>query len=106
MKSLRHVWNALSRSIQRSTVLLHWRENVQLNWQDPATVPVPLRYPSVVKLSDLRVAHHTDNGIIAASSDVNRTVMKANCDWLLTTSSDKSLVQRIADTPLLPKQST
>ena len=45
--------------------------------QDPATVPVPLRYPSAVKLSALRVAHHTDNGIIAASSDVNRTVRDA-----------------------------
>ncbi len=44
---------------------------------DPATIPVTLRHPSTVKLSELRVAFHSNNGILAADADVKRTVERA-----------------------------
>ena len=45
--------------------------------EDPATVPVTLRHPATVQLPSLRVAFHTNNGIIAASPDVKSTVESA-----------------------------
>ena len=44
---------------------------------DPATVPAELRHPAGVNLAGLRVAFHWDNGIIAASADVRRTIENA-----------------------------
>ena len=45
--------------------------------KDPGVVPVQLQHPQFVKLKDLRVAFHTDNGILAADDDVKRTVESA-----------------------------
>jgi amidase len=45
--------------------------------KDPAVVPMPLEQPFFVKLKGLRVAFHTDNGIVAAAADVRRTVESA-----------------------------
>ena len=45
--------------------------------KDVSVVPVPLGDPSSVKLKGLRVAFHTDNGIMPANSDVRRTVESA-----------------------------
>jgi amidase len=41
---------------------------------DPAVIPVPLQNPNFVKLTELRVAFHTDNGIQQASEDVTRVI--------------------------------
>ncbi len=45
--------------------------------KDPNVIPVQLKHPLAVKLRDLRVAVHTDNGILAADQDVKRTVDSA-----------------------------
>ena len=44
---------------------------------DPAIVPVPLRDPREVTIKGLRVAMHTDNGIMAAEPGTAQTVRKA-----------------------------
>ena len=44
---------------------------------DPFIVDVPLRSPEDVKISDLKVAFHTDNGILAPSSDISDAVIRA-----------------------------
>ena len=44
---------------------------------DPAIVPVPLRDPKAVTIKGLRVAMHTDNGIMAADPGTTQTVQKA-----------------------------
>lgn len=53
------------------------RETAGPDGRDPAVVPMPLRNPGDVRIGDLRVAFHTDNGIKAASEDVATTVKKA-----------------------------
>jgi amidase len=45
--------------------------------KDPTVVPVPMQHPLSVKLKSLRVAFHTDNGIVPATADVKRTVEAA-----------------------------
>ena len=40
-----------------------------VDWQDTGVVPMPLRDPSAVDLKKLRVAFHTDNGIVAPTPD-------------------------------------
>ena len=45
--------------------------------QDTAIVPVPLGDPRAVNLRQLRVAFHTDNGIVAPSDEIGAAVKKA-----------------------------
>ena len=40
------------------------------DWRDPAIAPVPLGDPSQVAMKDLRVAVHTDNGVVPATPPV------------------------------------
>lgn len=40
------------------------------DWRDPTVAPVPLGDPSEVELKSLRVAFHTDNGIVAPTPDI------------------------------------
>jgi amidase len=44
------------------------------DWVDQAIVPMPLGDPGDVDLTSLRVAFHTDNGIIAPTDDIDRVV--------------------------------
>jgi amidase len=44
------------------------------DWRDPTVAPVPLGDPSQVDLKTLRVAFHTDNGIISPTPDIAATV--------------------------------
>lgn len=48
-----------------------------MDWVDPTTVPMPLRDYKQVKLKSLRVAFHTDNGIMAADPEVADVVRDA-----------------------------
>jgi amidase len=47
------------------------------DWRDPSVVPAPLGDPSEVGLKNLRVAFHTDNGIIAPTPDIAEVVRTA-----------------------------
>jgi amidase len=44
------------------------------DWRDPTVAPVPLGDPTQVDLKTLRVAFHTDNGIISPTPDLAATV--------------------------------
>jgi amidase len=48
-----------------------------VDWQDPAIVPMPLGDPRALDLSQLRVAFHTDNGIVTPSAEVSDAVDNA-----------------------------
>lgn len=48
-----------------------------VDWQDAAMVPMPLGDPSQVDLKSLRVAVHTDNGVIAPTPETAETVNTA-----------------------------
>ena len=45
--------------------------------QDPAVVPMPLGDPAVVELTQLRVAVHTDNGIVTPTVAIQDAVRRA-----------------------------
>jgi amidase len=47
------------------------------DWRDPTVAPVPLGDPSEVELKKLRVAFHTDNGIVSPTPDIAATVREA-----------------------------
>ena len=47
------------------------------DWRDPAIVGMPLGDPSEVDLRSLRVAMHTDNGVIAPKPEIAEAVIKA-----------------------------
>jgi amidase len=47
------------------------------DWHDPTTVPVPLGDWSAVDLADLRVAVHTDNGLVPPTAATAATVRRA-----------------------------
>ncbi len=47
------------------------------DWQDPAIVPMPLGDPAAVDLTQLRVAMHTNNGILAPTAAIQDTVRRA-----------------------------
>ena len=47
------------------------------DWRDPAVVPMPLGDESAVDLKRLRVAFHTDNGILAPTPETVEVVRKA-----------------------------
>jgi amidase len=44
---------------------------------DPAIVPMPLADPSAIAISTLKVAFHTDNGILTPTSETQEVVRKA-----------------------------
>src|SRR5919205_3296885 len=44
------------------------------DWRDPTVVPATLGDPSEVNLKELRVAFHTDNGIVAPTGEIARAV--------------------------------
>ncbi len=44
---------------------------------DPSIVPMPLGNPGAVDLKTLKISFHTDNGIIAAASDIDQMIRKA-----------------------------
>lgn len=47
------------------------------HWRDPSAPPAPLGDPADVDVRGLRVAVHTDNGVMAPRADIARTVMEA-----------------------------
>ena len=47
------------------------------DWVDPYIVPMPLRDPADVKLRDLRVSFHTDNGIQSPTPEISQVVAAA-----------------------------
>src|SRR5215212_5859460 len=47
------------------------------DWRDPTVVPAPLGDPSKVNVKGLRVAFHTDNGIVAPTEEVARATRDA-----------------------------
>jgi amidase len=47
------------------------------DWVDPYIVPMPLLDPAKVKLSDLSVSFHTDNGILSPTSETSQVVKAA-----------------------------
>ena len=48
-----------------------------VDWRDPAIVAVPLGDPKAVDLKRLRVAFHTDNGIMTPTPEIIATVQEA-----------------------------
>lgn len=48
-----------------------------VDWRDPAVVPMPLGDPHQVQLKGLRVAMHTDNGIMTPTPEIMATVRQA-----------------------------
>ena len=50
---------------------------VGVDWKDPSVVPVPLDDPEKVDLKSLRVAFHTDNGIMSPTPEIVQVVKKA-----------------------------
>ncbi len=48
-----------------------------MDMQDPTIVPMSLGDPQAIDLRQLRVAFHTDNGIVAPSAEVSAVVRKA-----------------------------
>ncbi len=47
------------------------------DWIDPSIVPMPFGHPSAVDIKKLRVAFHTDNGIISPSAETANAVREA-----------------------------
>ena len=47
-----------------------------VDWRDPTVVPMPLDDPSEVDLQNLRIAFHTDNGILSPTPETVETVRK------------------------------
>lgn len=48
-----------------------------VDWHDAAIVPLPLRDPRAVEIQNLRVAFHTDNGVVRATRETEQTVEQA-----------------------------
>lgn len=48
-----------------------------IDWHDPAAVPIPLGDPADVDLKNLRVAFHTDNGIVSPTPETAEAVKTA-----------------------------
>lgn len=47
------------------------------DWRDPAIVPAPLGDPRDVKIGDLRIAMHTDTGLMTPTAETQEAVRKA-----------------------------
>jgi amidase len=52
-----------------------------IDWRDPAIIPMPLRDPENVNLSELRIAFHGDNGMATPTSEI-QTATKSVADTL------------------------
>lgn len=50
---------------------------VGADWKDPSVIPMPLGDPRDVKLDELRVSFHTDNGIKKPTKEVADTIRRA-----------------------------
>ncbi len=48
-----------------------------MDWRDPAIVPMPLGDPGAVDLRKLRVAFHTDNGILSPTPETSEVVKRS-----------------------------
>ncbi|HPQ45682.1 MAG TPA: amidase [Syntrophales bacterium] len=72
-------------SFQQIGPMARYVEDVELilplisgpDWIDPSIVPMPLGDPGAVDITKLRVAFHTDNGVISPSADIADAVRKA-----------------------------
>ncbi len=47
-----------------------------IDWRDPSVIPMPLGNPKNVDLKSLRVAFHTDNGIVSPTPETDAVVRK------------------------------
>ena len=47
------------------------------DWVDPAIIPMPLKKPEEVDIGNLRVAFHTDNGLMSPTGEIQETVIRA-----------------------------
>jgi amidase len=47
------------------------------DWRDPTVAPVPLGDPTQVDLKTLRIAFHTDNGVISPTDDITQVARDA-----------------------------
>jgi amidase len=47
------------------------------DWRDPSVVPVPLGDPAAVEFEGLRVAFHTDNGVVRPTPEIEQAVRDA-----------------------------
>ena len=47
------------------------------DWRDPAIVPAPLGDPRDVKIDELRIAMHTDNGLMTPTAEIQEAVRAA-----------------------------
>jgi len=65
----------LARYVEDLTLVLPVISGIDM--QDPAIVPMPLGDPGAIDLRQLRVAFHTDNGIVTPSADITEAVKKA-----------------------------
>ena len=72
-------------SFQQIGPIARWVEDLQMilpiiagpDFIDPSIVPMVFKDPSEVDLKGLRVAFHTDNGIMAPSPDIDQVVRRA-----------------------------
>ena len=46
------------------------------DWVDPSIIPMPLESPKKINVTKLRIAFHTDNGIIPASPEISQMIRK------------------------------
>ena len=65
----------LARNVKDLALVLPVISGVDM--RDPAIVPMPLGDPRAIVLPKLRIAFHTDNGIVAPSSEIAEAVKKA-----------------------------
>lgn len=74
---LRELWQIgpMARFVEDLTLTLPIIAGV--DWCDPTVVPMPWRDPQAVDLKSLRVAFHTDNGIVSPTSDTIAVVVRA-----------------------------
>jgi amidase len=48
-----------------------------VDWRDPAIIPMPLRDPESVDLSELRIAFHCDNGVATPIQEIQTAITSA-----------------------------
>ncbi|MBR97879.1 MAG: amidase [Dehalococcoidia bacterium] len=48
------------------------------DWIDPYIVPMPLKNPNDVNISKLRIAFHTDNGLMTPTQEIQENVMQVS----------------------------
>jgi amidase len=52
------------------------------DWRDPAVVPMPLGDPSDVEIQNLRIAVHTDNGVLKPIAAIREAVARRHGHYL------------------------